>query len=383
MVELLYALDADGQLVHVDSVPNGLACGCRCPGCGAPLVAKNNGETKAPHFAHASGLACGGAHESELHLLAKDIISREKAVMLPGYGRVYDGGLMRFDEVEVEERRDLSSLQPDLCGITHGHRLWVEIRVTHAIGPEKRELIRKNGIACIEINLSQFIDRQVTRQQLKAFLTEEKDMREWTNNPTLGKRQAEESLSRRDYAKAKSAEKLQTQVNEASAYDVREKMENEKFAFLQIHQDCCIMPVRSCYACRHHSTRQALFEEARRQHLPSWVTEVLSSNLLYWTKDEVGQTVSYDQCYRVRYEHFQRLLPTSSPDIHGRPVTAREIRQNEAVIPFLLGTVPAIIASEGLKCSCCVATFSHLDGSYDIACNKPNVVNRHRKKKKQ
>ena len=35
-----------GELVHVDDAPNGKACGCVCPdpGCGQPLIARNNGK---------------------------------------------------------------------------------------------------------------------------------------------------------------------------------------------------------------------------------------------------------------------------------------------------------------------------------------------------
>ena len=30
---LKYALNAKGELVHIDSVPNGNDCGCVCPAC--------------------------------------------------------------------------------------------------------------------------------------------------------------------------------------------------------------------------------------------------------------------------------------------------------------------------------------------------------------
>lgn len=381
MVELLYALSPEGQLVHVDSVPNGLACGCRCPGCGALLVAKNNGETMAAHFAHASGTVCSGAHESELHLLAKDVIASEKAVMLPPYGSVYGGGLMRFDAVEVEERNDLSSLQPDLCGIAGGHRLWIEIRVTHAIGPEKRELIRKNGIACVEINLADFIDKQVTRQQLQQYLLQEKGMREWTNNPVLEQKRRDAASLRQSYAAKASERQMELRIGESSVEELQKEVNREISSYMQANTDTCVVPSQSCYKCLHHSTRRALLAEAKRLRLPAWTSELLSSNLLYWTRDEVSATVCYDRCWQVRYEHFVKLLPTTSPDIHGREVTAREMRQNEAVVSFLLNTVPAIIATEGLRCQHNVGSFSRIGGKYDIACNMPNVVNRHRRKK--
>lgn len=185
MVELLYALDASGKMVSVDDVPNGIACNCTCPCCREPLVAKNNGESVSSHFAHASGTSCGGAHESELHMLAKEIISGERRIMLPPYGNIYQGGMVAFDCVEVEKRNDVACLQPDLCGVVSSNRLWIEIMVTHAIGPEKRALIVKDGIACVEVNLSRFMNNSVTKDELRRFLLHDKDSREWTNNPKL------------------------------------------------------------------------------------------------------------------------------------------------------------------------------------------------------
>lgn len=387
MVELLYAIKEDGRMVHIAEVPNGLACKCRCPGCGAPLVAKNNGETMAPHFAHASGTVCGGAHESELHLLAKEVIGEEKAVMLPRYGNVYDGGFVRFDKVEVEERNDLSTLQPDLCGVAHNKktgkdsRLWIEIMVTHAIGPEKREQIRRNEIACIEINLSQFIDRQVTREELRDFLLHDKDSREWTNNPLLEKQRVSASSSSRTYIEKKVGESKARLQESMSDYEIKEYYEKEQEAFLSVHNDCCIMESKNCYTCKHHTTRNAIFEEIKRQHLPSWLKEALSCNLLYWTRDNVKHTVPFQNCYVIRYDGYLKLLPTSSPDVHGHIVSPREIKQNEQIIPFLLNTVPSIIASVGLKCQHNVQYFSTESYKYRIACNMPNVVNKHRRKR--
>lgn len=386
MVELLYALTEEGQMVHVNEVANGIACRCHCPSCHAPLVAKNNGETMAPHFAHASGTVCSRAHESELHLLAKKIISEEKVVMLPRYGNVYPGGLMRFDTVEVEERNDIASLQPDLCGSVYNKttgresRLWMEIMVTHAIGPEKRAMIREHGIACIEINLSQFMTRQVTREELKDFLQKEQSDREWTNNPLLEKRRMTNRESSRQYAEMKAEETMSSMSEKMSTYELEQHCKGEQKAYLDEHQDCCILESKDCFSCKHHTTRLAILEEAKRLHLPAWLKEPLSSNLLYWTHDNVKTTVDYNLCYRIHYDRYLQLLPTSSPDIHGQPVSPREIKQNEQIIPFLLNTVPALIASEGMKCKHNVQAFPTASSKYRIACNMPHVVNKHRHK---
>ena len=60
---------ATGELVHVDDAPNGKACGCVCPdpGCGQPLIARNNGKKKIHHFAHIDGTCAWSAE----YLLAK------------------------------------------------------------------------------------------------------------------------------------------------------------------------------------------------------------------------------------------------------------------------------------------------------------------------
>lgn len=75
-VYLTYALNQEGQLVHVDDVPNGKECGCICPACKKPLQAKNAGEVREHHFAHQPGVDCPTALETALHFLAKDKIQR-------------------------------------------------------------------------------------------------------------------------------------------------------------------------------------------------------------------------------------------------------------------------------------------------------------------
>lgn len=51
---LIYALNRRGELVSVDTVPNGNDCGCICPSCKDKLCAKNGGdnEKRIHHFAH-------------------------------------------------------------------------------------------------------------------------------------------------------------------------------------------------------------------------------------------------------------------------------------------------------------------------------------------
>ena len=41
---LTWALNQEGDLVHVDEVPNGNECGCVCPHCKSALCATGTGD---------------------------------------------------------------------------------------------------------------------------------------------------------------------------------------------------------------------------------------------------------------------------------------------------------------------------------------------------
>ncbi len=74
---------SDGRMVHVNDVPNGLACGCFCPVCNAPLVARQ-GKIRVPHFAHTAGRDCQRAGETALHMAAKQVLQDLKGcIVLP------------------------------------------------------------------------------------------------------------------------------------------------------------------------------------------------------------------------------------------------------------------------------------------------------------
>ena len=73
---LKYALNIEGDLVHIDNVPNGNDCGCVCPACKKPLQARNAGLIREHHFAHQVGVDCPTAYETSLHLLAKEKIQK-------------------------------------------------------------------------------------------------------------------------------------------------------------------------------------------------------------------------------------------------------------------------------------------------------------------
>lgn len=159
--------DRGGQLVHIDEVPNGLACGCACAGCGERLVAKQGPQT-VHHFAHESGGDCAGGLQTALHRAAKAVLSRERRMRLPkllvveeakdGMGRKYPASrsiasrTVDFNEV-IEESR-FGSVVPDIHAKIGDWTLLVEVAVHHFVDEVKLAKLREAGVACVEVDLS-------------------------------------------------------------------------------------------------------------------------------------------------------------------------------------------------------------------------------------
>jgi len=175
---LTYALNHLGRMVSIDSVEKGLSCNCRCPKCNADLIAKHGSGVRHPHFAHKNDSDCQGANESALHRLAKQIIEEEKSVMVPKYLDIKEQRLS-FVKVEIEKRDDRKDLQPDIVGITEDDLRWaIEIRNTHEVDDNKFVKLKESEITCLEIDVS-----DILLDDLKRFLLESVDCREWINNP--------------------------------------------------------------------------------------------------------------------------------------------------------------------------------------------------------
>lgn len=175
---LIYALDAKGKPVHVDSVPKGRACGCRCPRCDGFLEARNGGEVRAHHFAHDDGADCVGAVESAIHCLAKEILKETLCLCLPkGYG------IQKFDRVDTEKNYPELKLRPDCVGYYGNKQLWVEFKRTHEVDAQKAGKIISAHIDCIEIDLNECgQDKDV----LQEFITQSIEKRKWIYSEQYG-----------------------------------------------------------------------------------------------------------------------------------------------------------------------------------------------------
>lgn len=172
-------------LLHIDMVHTGSACDCVCPYCQKPLIARK-GEIRQHHFAHDKGAECGKARMTALHMLAQNILARDKTVMLPAYKTKYINKLAQqkvFRNIEVEQvcKDESSTRRPD-CVCTQGGgkpSLWVEIYCCHKIDENrKRDIIRRKQY-CVEIDFSDLLEKDYTERDVKFRLESDCLHREW------------------------------------------------------------------------------------------------------------------------------------------------------------------------------------------------------------
>ena len=185
---LEYAIK-DGKLINVKDVERGLKCGCICPSCREPVIARK-GDKKTFHFAHHGDYVCKYAVESSLHLLSKDIISEANLFTLPKRTVQYiengtsfdleDSKEIRVDRVEVEQYD--RKVKPDLIIYSDETKYHVEIYVTHKADEKKIEKLKNDNIYSIEIDLSN-VGENISREQIKKILLENSNLKYWLNNP--------------------------------------------------------------------------------------------------------------------------------------------------------------------------------------------------------
>ncbi|CAM3781104.1 competence protein CoiA family protein [Vreelandella rituensis] len=176
----------DGRAIHISEVPvgkNGLRCECVCPACGHQLLAKM-GPKVSHYFAHYIDSNCVTAAETGIHLRAKELLQDRKRFRLPekevtvrrhhedshvstASFLVKDGTPACFDRVDLEQPED--GFQPDVTGYIGTRKLFIEIRVTHAVDSEKRDRIKAAGASCVEVDLSK-LDRFATPSEIETHL---------------------------------------------------------------------------------------------------------------------------------------------------------------------------------------------------------------------
>ena len=186
-----FGQNMDGKIVHISEVQRGKGCNCFCLLCKERLVAKK-GDKKMHHFAHRhKNINCKYSRESELHQLAKLIISTEKRLWIPSSEiclpdakafmrkevKLERGGTQKVTSVELEKR--IQDIIPDLIVTIGGETIVVEIFVTHQVDEQKKLIIKQMGLSCIEIDLSQYKNKTIDYETLERLLLNENNLTTW------------------------------------------------------------------------------------------------------------------------------------------------------------------------------------------------------------
>lgn len=157
-VEMTRGVSAEGKIISISNVSSGLQDNCFCFDCGARLVARK-GEKNEDHFSHyqndIKSKTCTWGFETELHLLAKELIAENKALEIP-IGTIEPiSELIEFNSVSLEKR--VGNRIPDLIAVTDtGDSILIEIAVSHFCDKAKILEFKESNLNCIEINLSGF-----------------------------------------------------------------------------------------------------------------------------------------------------------------------------------------------------------------------------------
>lgn len=183
---MTFAISCDGRIAHVDDVPNGAQCGCSCPHCGKPLIAKNGGHERAHHFAHDGTTECEGCAETAIHAAAKQILADYKLVKLPnalGRQDAEEGQVTELNDVKLEHALHNPLTQERIVADCYANcdlgPLIIEVAVHHLVDSAKAKKVHELGIPAMEIRLSDQIDMAWTWDDLENAVIFDASRRQW------------------------------------------------------------------------------------------------------------------------------------------------------------------------------------------------------------
>jgi len=185
---MTFARAADGRMVHIDEVANGLACDCVCLKCGGKLVGRH-GDVRQHHFSHYLAIDGVGCTETALHKAAKEIIQQEKRLALPhqleGMGLKL-GDEVCFESVSLEHRLGSGEAGTEIVADAYGQGsvdMVIEIAVHHRVDQDKAEKIRRLGLPAVEIDLANAVSSLWDWEALRHAVLLDPHRRHWIHLP--------------------------------------------------------------------------------------------------------------------------------------------------------------------------------------------------------
>ena len=213
--------EIDGSFVDVSEVERGRKCGCICPSCKTPLIARQ-GNIKQWHFAHASRAVyektnkeCEFSFFVSVRLMARQVVGESLKVRLPKYEDtvsfdadswigsppkkfiVTDEKTVIIDGIEIE--KSIYGVEVDIYGNVHGYPLILYF--THPGRNLPPDLMSPEDDQCgiVEVSLVNtyplFVSNNKRGQsyieKLRYFLAEDINSKRWIYHPRYKKVHAE------------------------------------------------------------------------------------------------------------------------------------------------------------------------------------------------
>ncbi len=89
--------------------------------------------------------------------------------------------------LNVRSEAALTGIRSDIAADFLGHELLIEIAVTHPVNREKKDIIRRIGKPCVEINLRD-LNRNISTNDLRNLLLRDEACKRWVSNRWAKKR---------------------------------------------------------------------------------------------------------------------------------------------------------------------------------------------------
>lgn len=194
-VSISWGLLEDESPIYIKDAQRGADCNARCPGCKAPLIARQ-GLRKEWHFAHHPGSTCSG--ESVVHALVKYFLrtvpepfylpSMEvKAELQDCIGERHTRSTWHYDRhyslVNAEEEQSVAAdLRPD-CRATvkeTGETLWIEVFFKNKKDDSDIKKMQDHNISCIEIDVSNLTFNSPQEEFIRAIF--KRAPRQWLHH---------------------------------------------------------------------------------------------------------------------------------------------------------------------------------------------------------
>lgn len=173
-----WAEDANGNMVHVDTVPRGAQCNCICPYCHEKLNARH-GEINSHGFAHQSNERKANlkiCYMVTLYKLAEQIVQEKKRIHTPSYYGIFKENDIQFVDIKIDSRFEREDKQPDVIATTCEDNQYIiefffEYKIRH------KKAINYNNLSFLEVDLS-----NQNLESLEDFLLSSANDRTWVNN---------------------------------------------------------------------------------------------------------------------------------------------------------------------------------------------------------